>query len=435
MNTAVNSDYLASLLAGARAGADSFSGLRARGIECANALTLPTTRDEEWRFTDLAPLQKISFQPALEAGAVAGEALAAFHAAEAPLRLVFVDGVYATALSVRAALPDGIRAGTLRDLARDHGALIERHLARHARFEDSAFTALNTGFLRDGALIAAGNGCECPVPLHLLFVATRRAAPQVIYPRCLIVAEPGSSLTVVEDYVALGDGVYLTDAVTEVAVGAGARVTHVRLQRESPAAFHVSRCAVSQSRESRYRSAAVAFGARLSRHNLEVTQLDEGVETRIDGLAVIGGRQLADTHTFMDHARPHGVSRQLHKCVVADGAHAVFNGKVMVRAGSRLTDSSQSSRNLLLSPRARVDTKPQLEIFADDVKCTHGATVGQLEDDEVFYLRSRGLSEPDARGLLTYAFAAEVIERVPVESIRRVLRNVVLQRTQQRSEA
>jgi len=205
----------------------------------------------------------------------------------------------------------------------------------------------------------------------------------------------------------------------------------VRVQRESPQAFHVAHCTVSLARASVFHSVGVALGARLSRYNLNVLQAGEGTACTIDGLALIGGQQLADTHSAIDHAHPHGMSRQLHKCIVGGAAHAVFNGKIVVRPGAQLTDSAQSSRNLLLTGKAHVDTKPQLEIFADDVKCSHGATVGQLDAEEVFYLKSRGLSEAAARNLLTYAFGAEIIARIPVATLRQRLERAVLQQTQE----
>jgi Fe-S cluster assembly protein SufD len=217
-------------------------------------------------------------------------------------------------------------------------------------------------------------------------------------------------------------------------VGENARAQHTKLQQESHAAFHIAHCAVTLARGADYISDTVTLGARLSRHNLHVLQAAEGTHCALDGLALISGRQLADTHTYMDHAKPHGTSRQLHKCIVGDAAHAVFNGKVLVREGAQLTDSAQSSRNLLLSGKAHVDTKPQLEIFADDVKCAHGATVGQLDAEEVFYLRSRGLDEAEAKSLLTYAFAAEIIDKIPVASLARRLKQKVMEQTQVREQ-
>jgi Fe-S cluster assembly protein SufD len=232
---------------------------------------------------------------------------------------------------------------------------------------------------------------------------------------------------VIEDYVSLDEGVYFTNPVTEVVVGESARVQHVKLQRESRKAFHIATTAVNVGKEGRYNGNTVNLGARISRHDLRVTQTAEGTECTLDGLSLICGRQLADTHSTIDHAKAHGTSRQLNKCIVDGGAHAVFNGKILVRKGAQRTDSAQSSRNLLLSDKAHVDTKPQLEIFADDVKCAHGATVGQLDMDEVFYLKSRGLSESAARNLLIYAFAAEIIARIPLASVRQRLERTVME--------
>jgi Fe-S cluster assembly protein SufD len=232
-----------------------------------------------------------------------------------------------------------------------------------------------------------------------------------------VLVEAGAACTLIEDYASLGENIYFNDAVTEIVAGEGARVRHIRVQREAGGAFHVGHCAVAVAKDGRYASHSVALGARISRLDLDVLQQGEGVDVELNGLALIAGRQLADTHSLMDHARPHGNCRQLHKCIVGGAAHAVFNGKIVVRPGAQLTDSSQQSRNLLLSDKAHVDTKPQLEIFADDVKCAHGAAVGRLDPEQLFYLRSRGLPEPQARSLLTCAFAAEVLDRIPVPSL------------------
>jgi Fe-S cluster assembly protein SufD len=275
--------------------------------------------------------------------------------------------------------------------------------------------------------VVVSRDVSAAAPVHLLFIATQKGAAS--YPRCLLVAESGSAVTIVEDYVALQPEPYFTNAVTEIVLGDGAQVDHIRVQRESSQAFHIANCAVSLGNASRYRSVSVALGARISRYDLNVRHTAAGAECTIDGLALIGERQLADTHTCIDHAKPQGVSRQLHKCIASGAAHAVFNGKIIVRPGAQRTNSSQSSRNLLLTPKAHVDTKPQLEIFADDVKCAHGATVGQLDDEAVFYLTSRGLSDGAARDLLTYAFGAEVIDRIPVASLKLWLESAVLDQT------
>jgi Fe-S cluster assembly protein SufD len=303
--------------------------------------------------------------------------------------------------------------------------LVRSQLARLAPFGDDAFRAINTAYLADGALVFAARNTAARSPVQLVFATTQ--ADVATHPRCLVVAEEGSEVTVIEDYIGLQEGTACVNAVTEIAIGPNAHVRHVRRQLEAPASFHIATCAVRLERDASYRAVAVAAGARISRLNLNVAQAGEGTSCQLDGLALLRERQLADTHSFVDHAHPHGTSRQLHKCVVGGHAHAVFNGRIVVRHGAQRTDSAQESRNLLLSRRAHVDTKPQLEIFADDVKCSHGATVGQLEAEELFYLRSRGLSEPVARGLLTYGFAAEVVNRIPVASVVEALHRTVLQ--------
>ncbi len=424
MVTTVANTYLEGLLTGQSHLPASplawLNRLRAEAVDHIGALTVPTTRDEEWRFTDLSPLTKISLQPAPRRTQLQAAEIERYRLPESAARLVFIDGIYAPELSITEA-GKGVTVQNLAATAA-HTAALEPQLGKYVAFRDNVFAALNTAFLHDGALIIVAHDAVLERPLHLLFVATQGAA---IYPRCLLLAGARSAVTVIEDYVATADNVYLNDAVTEIVVADDACVEHVRVQREAASAFHIANCAVSLAHASRYRSVSVTLGARLSRYNLNVTQHAEGAECTVEGLALIGGQQLADTHTCIDHAQPHGMSRQLHKCIAGGAAHAVFNGKILVRPGAQLTDSAQSSRNLLLSGRAHIDTKPQLEIFADDVKCAHGATVGQLDDEELFYLKSRGLSEEAARNLLTYAFGAEIIDRIQVASLRQRLEQAV----------
>ncbi len=423
--------YIDALLKGyemPRSGISWLNERRAQALERANALTVPTTRDEEWRFTDISQLIKTSFQPVARTSPPAMSEISAFLAPEAVLRLVFVDGAFAPALSSTHGSSDSVVVTPLAAALGTHATAIAPHLARHAGFENDLFTALNTAFLRDGAFIHVAKNRKCAAPVQLLHVSTQKEAAS--YPRCLVVAEDGSECTVIEDYVTLTDGAYFNDAVTEIVAGEGARVTHVRLQREAAGAFHIANCAVVLAKDAHYVSHAISLGARLSRLNLNVLQQGEGVEVKLDGLALISGRQLADTHTLMDHARPNGKCQQLHKCIVGGGAHAVFNGKILVRPGAQLTDSAQQTRTLLLSDKARVDAKPQLEIFADDVKCAHGAAIGQIDAEQLFYLQSRGLSTESARNLLTYAFAAEVVDRIPVPSLVERLEKAVLAQTQ-----
>jgi len=426
----VAASYLESLLAGQpRWPASSLAWLnklRAEAVDRVGVLTVPTIRDEEWRFTDLSPLTKLSFHPARTPACLKSADVERFHIEEATTRLVFVDGVHAPELS-SGARDGSVLVANLSTAGVAHAAAIESHLGRQVEFHDSVFAALNTAFLQDGALVLVPRDVSAAAPVHLLFIATQEGAAS--YPRCLLAAEAGSAVTIVEDYVALQPETYFTNAVTEIALGDSAHVDHIRVQRDSGQAFHIANCAVSLAKASRYRSVSVALGARISRYDLNVLHTAEGAECTIDGLALIGGRQLADTHTCIDHAKPQGVSRQLHKCIAGGAGHAVFNGKIIVRRDAQRTNSSQSSRNLLLTPKAHVDTKPQLEIFADDVKCAHGATVGQLDSEALFYLTSRGLSDAAARNLLTYAFGAEIIDRIPVASLKHWLEQAVLEQT------
>jgi Fe-S cluster assembly protein SufD len=433
--TADTRSYLASLLAAHGAlptGPAAWLGrLRGAALERANALAVPTTRDEDWRFTDLSPLYKTSFQRAAAPAAAPADAIRRHFLPEAGSRLVFVDGHYAPELSTPQ--DDGeAYVGTLAGALRRGPARLEAHLARHAGFDDDAFAAVNTAFLHDCAVVAVPRGVKVERPVQLLFVATQ--TERIAYPRVLATVDGGAELTLVEDYLGIVEGAYFVNGVTELAVGENASLRHVRVQRDAESAFHIGTCVASLARDARYGSQSVSVGARISRLNHGVRQQGEGTDCRIDGLALIAGRQLADTHSFIDHAHAHGRSRQLHKCVVDGAAHAVFNGRILVRQGAQLTDSAQSSRNLLLTGRAHVDTKPQLEILADDVKCAHGATVGQLDPDHVFYLRSRGLSETAARNLLTYAFAADVVDRIPVASLRGQLEELALRRTQSKEQ-
>jgi len=399
---------------------------RAHALERANALAVPTTRDEEWRFTDIAPLAKLRLQPADGAATVRAADAARFAISEAGARLVFIDGRFSPE---RSALPAeaGVMVLDLADALKHDGARLEPHLARLVGVENNLFAALNTAHLRDGALVTVARDRSVAAPMHLLFIATRGEV--AAHPRTLVLLEAGASCTLIEDYVALGAAGYLTNAVTEMVIGDHARLNHVRVQRESTAAFHIAACAVTVGRDAAYHAQSITLGARLSRYELKVVQEGEGAQLCVDGLALISGRQLADTHSVMDHARPNGRSVQLHKTIVDGAAHAVFGGKIVVRPGAQLTDSAQQSRNLILSERAIVDTKPQLEIFADDVKCAHGATVGQIDREQLFYLKSRGLTEARARNLLVYAFGAEVIARIPVPTLVSRLQQQVLEQT------
>ncbi|KAB8316342.1 Fe-S cluster assembly protein SufD [Tolypothrix campylonemoides VB511288] len=386
---------------------------------------LPTTRDEEWRFTDLSSLRKVQFNVELsDATSLQADTLP--EAVNS--RLVFVNGVYAPELSAVAGLPDGVLVSNLAGLPVSYHQRVQQYLAQTEGAHE-VFTALNTSGIKDVAVVWVAKNVVVETPIHLVFVAAGET-PTISLPRCLVVAETGSSVTLVEEYTnrrgaESAEKVYFTNAVTEIWVEENAQVSHTRLELEGAEAFHIGKTAVSQARYSRYTCHAVTLGGKLSRHNLEILQTGEQTETTLNALTMIGGNQLADTHSAIALNYPYGRSQQLHKCIVGDRAHAVFNGKVFVPKPAQLTDAAQLNRNLLLSPKARVDTKPQLEITADNVKCAHGATVSQLEDDEIFYLQSRGIDANDARNLLINAFAAEIINQIPVPSLREKLTQTV----------
>lgn len=428
--TKISREFLDALLSGAApVPAEGLAALRSHALERANALSVPTTRDEEWRFTDLAPLYRLALKkPVDEVPMPSADVIAAWIAPEVPTRLVFVDGRFSPSLSTvptEGSTP-GLTVTTLAAAMASGDATVQAHVGKLASVDDDLFAAVNTAWLRDGVFLRAGRGVAGGT-IHCLFVATQ--ADVVQHPRILVVAEDGAEVALVEDYVSLQEGAYCVNAVVEVAVGANARVRHVKVQRDSAKAFHLATTSVSVQRDGFYSNLAVTFGGRISRNNIHIRQDGTGTEFELDGLAFIDGRSLADTHSFVDHAHAHGRSRQLHKCVVAGGAHAVFNGRILVREGAQKTDSTQENRSILLSDKAHVDTKPQLEIFADDVKCAHGATVGQLEAEEVFYLMTRGLSEGTARNLLTYGFAADVVNRIPIASIVKSLAARLLEHT------
>jgi len=380
---------------------------------------LPTTQEESWKYTDLKALAAIPFGPAPRATVD----ISAYLLPEmVGTRQVFVNGHHAPHASCASAVPAGVRflpLNTASEACHALGTIKNGEMPE--LFED-----LNSARFEDGAVILVPKNLKVPLPLHLLFL-TRADAPVAVFPRVLVVLEPGAELELVEEH--LGEGTYLSCPVVEVRLGEGAILRHERVQRESPEAFHIGTLKAEVGRHAQYHSRTLSFGARFSRQHPWV-RLAEGAEGTLDGLALLDGQQVADTHSFMHHAEPNAISHQLHKCIVDGKARAIFNGQVRVAPGAQGTDAKQQSRNLLLSETARVDTKPQLEIYADDVKCSHGAAVGQLDPEELFYLESRGLNADDARNLLTYGFAADVLQRVPVASVRRALRQLVMARTQ-----
>ena len=406
---------------------------RAAAVQFA-AVGFPSARDEEWRFTPVAPIAQRTWRAALgEPAALQPEQLNPFVFGHPEWStLVFVDGAYSEALSQVSVLPHGVRVGSLAEALRTGSDLLPEHLTRHAPVRGSPFTALNTAAFRDGGLVYVPAGLDLERPVHFVYVTTTAGEGTVSHPRNLIVVERGARASVIESYVTLApESVYWTNPVSEVSTAEGAWLEHTRIQRESERAYHVGLTHVDQRRDSHYRSFSMAMGGALARHNLHVRLNDENIETLMYGLYVTRGEQVVDNHTAIFHDRPNCRSWEVYKGVLDGRSRAVFNGKVFVQPEAQKTDAKQTNRNLLLSDAAKVDTKPQLEIFADDVKCTHGATVGRLDDVALFYARSRGLPHDEAEGLLTYAFAAEVIEEVALEPVRLELDRLVLERLEE----
>jgi Fe-S cluster assembly protein SufD len=400
--------------------------LRHTAIDRFTELGFPGPRDEEWRFTSLRPLAEVAFRPAPARRVSAEDVRRVGCATGAGCRLVFVNGRFAADLSTLTGLPAGVRAGGLADALRTDGKTVEAHLARYARFHEQPFTALNTAFTADGAFLHLPKNAVVTEPIQLLFITTGGDEATVSHPRTLVLADTHSQARVVQCYVGLGEDVYFTNAVTEVVLAPGAVVDHYKLQRESKRAFHIETLQVRQDRASNFGSHAVTFGGGLVRNEVNAVLDAEGCECTLNGLYQADDRQHIDNHTFIDHAKPNCASHELYKGILDGRAHGVFNGKIFVRQDAQKTDAKQTNQTLLLSDDAVINTKPQLEIFADDVKCTHGATVGQLSAEALFYFRSRGVGVEEARRILTFAFANDVIRRVQVEPLRHQLEELLL---------
>ncbi len=416
--------------------ADYVQSLRKNAVSQVKELTLPTKRDEEWRFTDLSELYQLEFKTA-KTETVTQNIIDSFILSEAKKSyIVFVNGEYVSELSNVSALPKDIYVGNLGNIFDTQKDKIVKYLGKQEGEKD-AFTALNTAGFNDAAVIWANQNIVVETPIQLLFLAVGNDTPSLIQPRTLVIAETGSSLSFVEYYGTVTEHCsdlqqnhpYFTNAVTEIWLEDNAQINHSRIQRELGDSFHVGKSAITQNQDSRYTCNEVNLGAKVSRHSLQIWQNGTQTESHLNGLTMIENNQVADTHTAVCLNHPYGTTHQLHKCIVDDNAHGVFNGKIFVPKAAQVTNATQLNRNLLLSPKARINTKPELQITADNVKCSHGATISQLEADELFYLQSRGLNESDARHLLIDAFAAEILERIPLTSLQQRLTQCVVCRT------
>jgi Fe-S cluster assembly protein SufD len=394
--------------------------LRRVAIESFAELGFPSTHDEEWKYTNVAPLVSLPFAPAR----VKLTEEIRRRIERLPLgdlgcsRLTFLNGRYVPELSKLREVPTGLKAGSLASAFKNHGALLERHLARYADARTHAFVALNTAFFEDGAFIEVPKGAVLQKPLHILQVSHGGGRTTISHPRNLILVGSTGQATIIETFFSLAEEATFTNTVTEIVAGEGALLDYCKVQQESDAAFHYARVQVRQERSSSVTTHSIQLGGALTREETQTVLAGEGAESLLHGLYVITGQQHVDNHTTIDHARPHCSSREVYKGVLEGKSQGVFNGKIIVRPDAQKTDSKQSNKNLLLSEDAIINTKPQLEIFADDVKCTHGATVGQIDPEAVFYLRSRGIAVDEAKSLLTYAFANDVMERIKFQPLR-----------------
>jgi Fe-S cluster assembly protein SufD len=381
----------------------------------------PDRHNEEWRFTPITPLIETPFVAAAHDAPADDRGISEFLFPDLEgYQIVFVNGVFQPGLST-IGTESGLHISNLAHDINAEAALIEPHLGRYAAFDSQPFVALNTAAISDGAFIHVARNTNVELPIHLLYFSTSGETPTASHPRTLIIAEESSSVTIVESYAGETNAIYLTNAVTEIVVGANANIDHYKLQRESGNAFHVATLQVQHDRDSVFSTHAINLGSRIARNDSNAVLAASGIECTLNGLYMGRGNQLIDNHTYIDHAMPHCASHEVYKGILDGKARGVFNGKILVRQDAQKTDAKQTNKTLLLSDDAQINTKPQLEIYADDVKCTHGATVGQLSAEALFYLRARGIPLAEARSLLTYAFAADIVGRIKVEPVRHQL--------------
>lgn len=393
--------------------------LRRQGLDQFKALGFPTLKEEEWRFTRTRPIAEIDFRIAGEPRAVDDSAIVARTFDDANChRLVLVNGRFAPSLSRSAAMPRGVWAGSLAEALRDRGDRVRDLITGGARADKQRFASLNTAFLNDGVYVEIADGATLEAPIHIVHVTTAAAAPTMTHARVVVVAGKNSEAVIAESYIGLGSGPYFTNAVVQIAVGENAGLRHYKIQREAAEAFHVAFQHAALAKNSRFSTLSVTMGGSLVRNDVHTILDGEGVDARVDGLYLADGRRHVDNHTFIRHAQPHCHSFELYKGILDDKARGVFNGRIYVDPIAQKTDAKQENNCILLSDEARINSNPQLEIFADDVKCTHGAAIGKTDDTAIFYLRSRGIPFEEARDLMVYAFASEVLERIELEPLK-----------------
>jgi len=377
----------------------------------------PTTRQEDWRFTNVSPIAEAKY-PVAKGPFKQAASLVDGVNVPGSVRLAIVNGEFVPALSELSTLPKGLKIAGLRDGARDGADGLEQHLAKTFALDAHPFAALNTSFLDDGVAIFIARGATIETPIHIVTVTGSDSGPVTAHPRVLVVAGDDSQVRIGHTFIGVERSVYFTNSVAEVVVGAGAVVDYYTDQRESDDAFHIANLQAHVSARGVFASHAFATGARIMRHDIGIGLKGEGADCTMNGVYLADGERLLDTHTSLDHAMPHCTSHELYKGILAGKSKAVFNGRIIVRIDAQKTNAKQTNRALLLSDEATINSNPQLEIFADDVKCTHGAAVGQLDEEAMFYLQARGLTRPEARDMMLHAFAGEVLEGIKVPALR-----------------
>lgn len=424
-------DYRRFAAHGACAAPSWLGALRETAISRFAEKGFPTTREEDWKYTSVARLMDLRFEPAFDAGTPSGVAASSLLGDRVAARLVFVNGRFAADASRAAGLPRGVRVRNLAAALREGAAGVERHLTRHAALDRNGFTALSTAFLADGAVVEVDDRVTLDRPIEVVFASDGHGGERIAHPRLLVVCGREAEAFLLESYVSIDGAPTLTNAVAEIVLGEGSKLGHARVVRDGARGAHVGTTAVLQGRDSRYGSITLSLRAAFLRHELDVRIAGEGAQCSLEGLYLAGGKDFVDNHTAIEHAVPHGTSRELYKGVLAGEARGVFNGKVIVRANAQKSDAQQTNKNLLLSARAEIDTKPELQILADDVKCAHGAAIGQPDPDAVFYLKSRGIGDLAGRKLLTRGFVNEVVQRIVPEAVRAALEGAVFERLEQ----
>ena len=385
----------------------------------------PTTKDEDWRFTNVNAIAQASFSMTHPQQRLATADLEQFRLPNAACRLVFVNGRFAPGLSDNGTLPKGVKVASLADEIANNPDALEQHLGRYIKFGRDGFSALNTALIQDGAYVYLPRRTVLEAPIHLFFASVASDSPAMAHPHNLIVAEDETQASIVEDYVSFGNAAFFSNVVTELVAGENAVLSHYLIEREDLHAYNISTLRLQQARASNVTSHSVLLGGALVRNNVHPVLAGEGGECLINGLFMGNGRQHMDNYMLVEHASPHCSSRQFYNGILDGNSHGVFHGRIIVHKDAQKTDAKQTNRNLLLSDNAQIDTKPQLEIYADDVKCTHGATIGQIEENALFYMRSRGIDEASARRLLLMAFANESLNRMKSDSVREYLSSVI----------